>query len=88
MMGGVSDPVLERRVRIAKLVRSGKRLGYGLFLIAMVLFFIGVATEFSGGLTGAIAASLVIGSVVLLPAIIFGYAVRSAHREDHEMGRL
>ena len=87
-MDGVSDPVLDRRVRIAKAVRGGKRVGYGLFLLAMVLFFIGIATEFSGALTGVIATCMVIGSLVLAPAIVFGYAVRSAHREDHEMGRL
>ncbi len=84
----MSDPVLERRVRIAKVVRLGKRVGYTLFLAAMILFFIGFATEFSGELTGVIVACMVIGSLVLAPAIVFGYAVRSAHREDHEMGRL
>lgn len=88
MMGAVSDPVLDRRVRIAKLVRTGKRIGYTLFLAAMILFFVGFATEFSGELTAVIGACLVVGSLVLAPAIVFGYAVRSAHREDHEMGRL
>lgn len=88
MMVAVSDPVLDRRVRIAKLVRTGKRIGYGLFGLAIVLFFIGVVTEFSDTLTGVIGACLVVGSLVLAPAIVFGYAVRSAHREDHEMGRL
>jgi hypothetical protein len=52
------------------------------------LFFIGVAASFSSALTNLIVAALVIGSLVLAPAIVMGYAVRSAHREDHEMGRL
>jgi membrane-bound ClpP family serine protease len=88
MMTAVSDPVLERRIRIAKLVKAGKRVGYSLFLLAMILFFIGVAASFSSALTNLIVAALVIGSLVLAPAIVMGYAVRSAHREDHEMGRL
>ena len=88
MMAAVSDPVLERRIRIAKLVKLGKRIGYSLFLTAIVLFFVGFATEFSGELTGAIAACLIVGSIILAPAIVMGYAVRSAHREDHELGRL
>jgi sugar phosphate permease len=88
MMSNVSDPVLERRIRIAKLVKLGKRVGYSLFLLAMILFFIGVFANFSSGLTTTIVAAMVIGSFVLAPAIVFGYAVRSAHREDHEMGRL
>ena len=36
--GAVPDAVLERRIRIAKLVKAGKRIGYSLFLIAIVLF--------------------------------------------------
>ena len=84
----MADPVLDRRVRIARVVKLGKRIGYSLFLAAMILFFIGFATEFSDTLTSIIAGCLIIGSIVLAPAIIFGYAVRSAHREDHEMGRL
>lgn len=82
------DPVLERRIRIAKLVRAGKRVGYLLFLVAIVLFFIGMIANFSDGLTTAIVAAMIVGSLILAPAIVFGYAVRSAHREDHEMGRL
>lgn len=84
----VPDAVLERRIRIAKLVKAGKRIGYSLFLIAMVLFFVGIIANFSSTLTGLIVAAMIIGSLILAPAIVFGYAVRSAHREDHEMGRL
>ncbi len=88
MMDAVADPVLDRRIRIAKAVKAAKRVGYSLFLAAIVLFFVGIATELSGGLAAAIWACLVVGSIVLAPAIVVGYAVRSAHREDHEMGRL
>ncbi|MGI9623642.1 MAG: hypothetical protein ACR2PK_12465 [Acidimicrobiales bacterium] len=82
------DPVIERRKRIARWVKAGKRIGYSLFLIAMVLFFFGVIDSFSETLTNLIVAALIAGSLILAPSIIFGYAVRSAHREDHEMGRL
>lgn len=88
MMGVVSDPVLDRRIRIAKMVKTGKRVGYSLFLLAMILFFVGIAASFSSALSNLIVAALVVGSIVLAPAIVMGYAVRSAHREDHEMGRL
>jgi hypothetical protein len=33
-----------------------------------------------------IVAALLIGSVVLAPAIVFGYAVKAAEREDRERG--
>ena len=80
------DPVRARRARIARLVAVGQRLGYGLFLAAVVLFVVGAVIGFSEGLTTTIAACLIVGSVVLAPAIVFGYAVRAAEREDREQG--
>jgi hypothetical protein len=78
------DPVLERRRRIARLVELGKRIGYGLFGIAVVLFVVGVIAGFTAALTTAIVAAMLVGSVVLAPAIVFGYAVKAAEREERE----
>ena len=77
-----TDPVLVRRARISRLVTLGSRLGYGLFGLAVVLFFVGFFAGYTPGLADAIVASLVIGSLVLAPAIVFGYAVKAADRED------
>jgi hypothetical protein len=82
-----TDPVLERRRRIAGLVQVGKRLGYGLFLVAVVVFFAGLAAGFTGLTTTVIVACLLVGSAVLAPAIVFGYAVRAAERDDRQQGR-
>jgi hypothetical protein len=82
-----TDPVLSRRRRIAGLVTAGKRLGYGLFALAVVLFFAGLAAGFTDPLTTVIVASLLVGSAVLAPAIVFGYAVRAAERDDRARGR-
>jgi hypothetical protein len=57
-------------------------VGYGLFGLAMVGFFLGLATEYTATLVNVIVASLVGGSVVLAPSIVFGYAVKAAERED------
>jgi hypothetical protein len=81
----VTDPVRARRARIARLVDVGQRLGYGLFALAIVLFFVGFATSFSS-LVAPIVVCLAVGSVVLAPAIVFGYAVKAAEREDRERG--
>jgi hypothetical protein len=78
----VTDPVLERRRRIARLVDVAKRVGYGLFAVAVIMFAVGLLAGFTGGLTAVIVAALLIGSVVLAPAIVFGYAVKAAERED------
>ncbi|CAN5864097.1 hypothetical protein BH24ACT3_BH24ACT3_15800 [soil metagenome] len=81
-----TDPVLRRRARIARLVGAGQRLGSGLFSVAMGGFFLGIATRFTDGLASVIVACLLAGSVVLAPAIVFGYAVKAAEREDRQRG--
>ena len=81
------DPVLARRARIARLTELGQRIGYALFGLAIVVFVIGFVVGYSDFLVTVIVASLGIGSVVLAPAIVFGYAVKAAEREDRELGR-
>ena len=80
------DPVRTRRARIDHLTRLGKRVGYGCYGVAVVAFFMGFASSYSSALVAVIVAGLVVGSVTLLPAIIFGYAVKAAEREDRERG--
>jgi len=65
----------------------GQRLGYALFLAAMVLLVVGLLTELTGGLTAAVVACLIVGSGVLAPAILLGSAARAAEREDRAAGR-
>jgi hypothetical protein len=79
--------ILARRARIARMVSLGQRIGYGLFLLAIVGFAVGFVTEFGDGLVTVIVASLVVGSLILAPAIVFGYAVKAAERDDREHGR-
>ena len=83
--GGV-DPVRERRARIARLVEIGQRLGYALFGIAVVGFIVGFIVGFDGAFVTIVVTCLLAGSAVLAPAIVFGYAVKAAEREDHERG--
>lgn len=80
------DPVLQRRRQIAGLVTLGQRIGYGAFGLAVIGFIIGLVVGF--GTLGPIVIGLIVaGSIVLAPAIVFGYAVRAAEREDRESGR-
>jgi hypothetical protein len=81
------DPVLARRARIARLTELGQRAGYSLFGLAIVLFVVGFIGGYSDLLVTLIVASLGVGSAVLAPAIVFGYAVKAAEREDRELGR-
>ena len=83
----MTDPVLARRARIRTAVTWGQRIGYGCFLAALVLFVIGAAAGFSPGVTAAITTLLVVGSLVLAPAIVFHYGIRAAEREEREPGQ-
>mgnify|MGYP000344849685 CR=1 FL=1 len=85
--GAGADPVRERRARIAKLVEVGQRMGYSLFAGAMVAFVVGFFSGFDGAVGPFIVGSLIVGSAVLAPAIVFGYAVKAAERDDREHGR-
>lgn len=78
------DPVLARRRRIAAITTAGQRLGYLLYGLAAIGFFTGLAVGYAPWLVTAIVACLIAGSVVLAPAIVFGYAVRAADRADRE----
>lgn len=80
------DPVRERRAKIARLVEIGQRVGYGLFGIAIVAFLVGFFSGFDGGVGALITGCIVVGSLVLAPAIVLGYAVKAAERDDRARG--
>lgn len=81
------DPVRVKRARVARLVSLGQRVGYALFAIAVAAFFVGFAAGFTDAVVTVIEVCLLIGSIVLAPAIVFGYAVKAAERDDREHGR-
>ena len=80
------DPVREQRRRVAKWVKRAKRTGYVLLLASMVCVFVGLAGELTPGLTAAATACLVAGSIFLAPAVILGYSINNAEREDRARG--
>jgi hypothetical protein len=85
-LGLVTDPVRATRRRVAGYVGLGKRVGYLLLLASIVFVIVGLAGTFSTGISTAAIACLVAGSIVLAPAIILGYAVNAAERDDRRRG--
>lgn len=75
-----------RRAAIARLVSVGQRVGYSLFGLAMVLFFVGLVADYTQVLTNLIVGCLLLGSLILAPAIVFGYAVKAAERDEQGLG--
>lgn len=82
-----TDPVLAQRARAQRIVDLGQRIGYSLYAVALVVFLIGVVTRFSSLVSTVVVVGLVGGSIVLAPAIIGGYAIKAAVRDDLEHGR-
>lgn len=80
------DPVRDRRRRVARYVKLAKRTGYLLLLAAVVLVVIGLTVDLTDTITAAATACLIAGSVFLAPAVIVGYAVNAAERDDREKG--
>jgi hypothetical protein len=76
--------MLARRARVARFVSLGKSVGYGCFGVAIVLFFVGLVTRFTGLVSGLTVALLIAGCLVLPPAIVFGYGLRAAERQERE----
>ena len=75
-----------RRRRMARGAEMAQRIGYLLFGVAVVLFVVGFVAGFTGAVVASILAALGVGSVLLAPAIVVGYAVKAADREDRERG--
>ncbi|MBU3689431.1 MAG: hypothetical protein B7C54_04920 [Acidimicrobiales bacterium mtb01] len=86
MTSSPNDPVRARRQRISSLVLIANRIGYLLYALAIALFVMAFAFGFNGVLVTLVTISLVVGSILLAPAIVLGYAVKAAEREDRERG--
>ena len=84
--GATADPFLARRARVRHISAIGRRVGYLTFGIATTLLAVGLTTSFTEAIATAVLALLILGSVVLAPAILLHYAVRAADREDPRMG--
>lgn len=66
--------------------RRANRLGYLCFAIAIATFVIGFIVSFNGTVSAIVVASMIVGSMLLAPAIVLGYAVKAAERDDRERG--
>jgi uncharacterized YccA/Bax inhibitor family protein len=80
--GPENDPVLARRAQVARWCDLGKRTGYSLILGAMVVFVYGFVTDFGPAVRSTIVGCIAGSAVVLIPALIFGYGVKAAERDE------
>jgi hypothetical protein len=80
------DPVLRKRAQLGRAATIGQRVGYAFLLVAIVGFFAGLATSYATWGTVVLVA-MALCTVTLAPAIVLGYAVKAAAREDRNAGR-
>ena len=80
------DPVRERRRQVARWTQRANRLGYLCFGVAIVTFVIGFVVSFNSTVSTVVITAMLVGSVLLAPAIVLGYAVKAAERDDRERG--
>ena len=83
-MVNADDPVVQRRARIARWVGLGKRVGYGLLLLAIVAFVVAAIAGFPSGVVTLTVVALIAACVVLPVPIVLGYGLRAAEREDRD----
>jgi hypothetical protein len=81
-----NDPVRAKRRKIAKYTLLANRVGYLFYALAIATFVIGFAVSFNSAVSAIVIGSLVVGSILLAPAIVLGYAVKAAERDDRERG--
>ena len=82
----MSDPIRARRRQVARWSLLANRIGYLFLAVAVAVFIIGFALGFTPPVVAVVVTTLLIGSALLLPSIILGYAVKAAEREDQERG--
>ena len=82
----MTDPIRARRQQVALWTKRANRLGYLCFGVAIVTFVVGFIVSFNSTVSTIVVVSMIIGSVLLAPAIVLGYAVKAAERDDRERG--
>lgn len=76
------DPVLARRRRIFELSVLGKRIGYSIIGLACAVFLYGWIFGVSGWMVAFTAAAFGAATLILCPAIIAGYGVDAANKDE------
>lgn len=79
-----ADPVLVKRAKLERLANLGQRVGYLFLLLAIVAFFVGLATSYATWGTVVVVA-MALCTVTLAPAIVLGYAVKAAARDERKL---
>ncbi|UDY37299.1 hypothetical protein [Dermatobacter hominis] len=76
------DPVLARRAAVLRWSDLGQRVAYLCFGLAVVVFVVAFIAQFPAWTVVVIVGLMAVGSVLFVPAVIFGYAAKAAEKEE------
>lgn len=80
------DPVRQRRAKVAKWTLLANRIGYLFIAVAIAVFVLGFVFSLNGAIVAIVVTCMIIGSALLAPSIVLGYAVKAAERDDRQRG--
>ena len=84
MLSNDSESLAMRRERASLIANTGRRIGYSIFFLSLIIFVIGFTVEFNNLVAKTLTVLLIVGSIILAPSILLHYAVRGAEREEKE----
>ncbi|MDP6965012.1 MAG: hypothetical protein QGI12_03680 [Acidimicrobiales bacterium] len=79
-----SNSLAMRRKQASLIANTGRKIGYSIFFLSLIIFAIGLTVEFNDLVAKTLTVLLIVGSIVLAPSILLHYAVRGAEREEKE----
>ena len=79
-----SNSLAIRRKQASLIANTGRKIGYSIFFLSLIIFAIGFTVEFNNLVAKTLTVLLIVGSIVLAPSILLHYAVRGAEREEKE----
>ena len=84
MLSNDSESLAMSRERASLIANTGRRIGYSIFFLSLIIFVIGFTVEFNNLVAKTLTVLLIVGSIILAPSILLHYAVRGAEREEKE----
>lgn len=85
-MNTPADPVRLRRAKIAKWSLLANRIGYLFIAVAVAVFVLGFVFTLTSAIVAIVVTCMAVGSILLAPSIVLGYAVKAAERDDRQRG--
>ena len=79
-----ANSLLIRRQQASLIANTGRKIGYSIFFLSLIIFAIGLTVEFNNLVARTLTVLLILGSIILAPSILLHYAVRGAEREEKE----